>query len=108
MSHNLHDKDTVVGSRGGMNTVDRIAGDIDGTLKSKGHIRSIDVIVNGLWKMDHIQPFLTQKIGCLLCTIAPQNDQTIQIEFIVSLFHCLDLIQTILIRNPHLFERLSG
>ena len=66
MTHNLYDKNSLV--RGGccMDAVDRIGCNIDGTVETEGHIRSVDIIIDGFRKMDNIQSFLSQEVCCFL------------------------------------------
>ena len=54
MAHNLHDKHPSVGRGSGMDTVDGIGGDIHGALEAEGHIRSPEVIINGLWEAYYV------------------------------------------------------
>ena len=108
MSHDLNDKYSSVGCGCCMDAVNGIGCDLQRTLETKGHVCSPDIIINSLRKMDDIQAFLTEKIGCFLCSVSTENHKTVKAEFIVSLLHCLNLIQSLLIRNPHQFERLSG
>ena len=91
-----------------MNAVDCIRCDIDGTLKTKGHIRSINIIVNGLREMNDIQPLFPKQVCRLLCSVTAQDDQTVQIQLVVSLLHGLDLVQSVLIRNTHQLKRLAA
>ena len=59
-------------------------------------------------KMDNVQSFFSQKVCCLLCTISAKDHKAVQAEFIISLLHCFNLVQAILIRDTHQFEWLSG
>ena len=60
-----------------MNIVNCSSSDVHGTLESKRHIRSPDIVVNGLWQTHHIQAFLPEKIGCFLRSVATQDHQTV-------------------------------
>ena len=91
-----------------MDTVNGICGNVYRTLETKGHVCAIDVIINSLWKMDNVQSFFSQKVCCLLCTISAKDHKAVQAEFIISLLHCFNLVQAILIRDTHQFEWLSG
>ena len=37
-----------------MDTVDGIGGDIHGALEAEGHIRSPEIIINGLWEAHYV------------------------------------------------------
>ena len=54
MSHDLHDKYTVVGCGCGVNTVNTVRGNVDGALKAEGDICAVNIIVDGLGKMNDI------------------------------------------------------
>ena len=106
--HNFNNKHTVMGRCRGVNTVNRICSNIHRTVKSKGHIRSIYIVVNGLRKMNDIQSFLTKQVCCFLCTVATENHQTVQTQLVVILLHGLYLVQSVLIRYTHQLKWLSG
>ena len=69
VSHHLYNKYTVVGSSRCMDAIDSLCRYINCTLKTECHICSVNIIVNGLWKMNNIESFLAKQIGCLLCTV---------------------------------------
>ena len=91
-----------------MDAVNGICCDLQSALEAKGHICTPDIIINGLRKMDDIQAFLAEKIGGFLRSVSAEDHKTVKTELIVSLFHGLNLVQSLLIRNPHQFEWLSG
>ena len=84
-----------------MNAVNGICGNIYGTLESKSHVCSKDIVVNRLRKMNDVQAFLSQKIGCFLGSVSSQDYQTVQAELIVSLLHGFHLVQSLFIRHTH-------
>ena len=47
-----------MGGRGGVNAVDGVCGDIHSALESESHVRSPEVVIDGLRKTDHIESFL--------------------------------------------------
>ena len=108
VSHHLYNKYTVVGSSRCMDAIDSLCRYINCTLKTECHICSVNIIVNGLWKMNDIEPFLTKQIGSLLRTISAKDHQTVQSKLTVCGFHGLYLVQTVFIRHTHLFEWLAG
>ena len=108
VSHNFNQKYTVVGCCCGVDAVDRIRCDVNSTLETECHIRSINIIVDRLWQMDDIQSFFTQQVCCLLCSISPKDHQTVQAQFVIILFHGFYFIQSVLVRCTHQLERLSG
>ena len=108
MSHDLYNKYTSVGRSRGVNTVNGIRRNIYRTLETKGHICAINVIVNCFRKVDNVQSFFSQKIGCFLRSVTAEDYETVEAEFIISLLHCFHFIQSVLIRNTHQLERLSG
>ena len=108
MPHNFNNEHTVMGRCRGVNTVNCLCSNIHRTVKSKGHIRSIYIVVNGLRKMNDIQSFLTKQVCCFLCTVATENHQTVQTQLVVILLHGLYLVQSVLIRYTHQLKWLSG
>ena len=54
MSHDLDDKDAVVGRCRRVDTVNAVRGDIDGTLKSECDVRPVNIVVDRLRQMDNI------------------------------------------------------
>ena len=66
VSHNFYDEDTVVGSCCSMDTINGFTGNIHCTVESEGHICSIDIIINGLRKMDDIQSLFPKEVRCFL------------------------------------------
>ncbi len=91
-----------------MDAVYGIRRNVNGTLKTESHVRPVYVIVNGLGKVNNVQPLLAQQIGRFLCAVSSQDHQAVKIQLVKRLLHGLDLIQTVFIRHPHLFKRLSG
>ena len=91
-----------------MNAVNGLRCNVNGTLKTESNIRSVNIIINGLRKMDDIQPFLPKQIGSLLGSVAAQNHQTVKIQLVVGLLHSLHLIQAVLIRHTHQLKGLTG
>ena len=91
-----------------MDAVNRICRNVYSTLESKCHVCAINIIIYGLRKMDDVQTFFSQKVGCFLCTISAKDNQAVKAEFVIGLLHCLNLVQAVLIRNTHQFKRLSG
>ena len=108
MAHNLYDKYTAVGCCGGMNLINGICGNINRALEAKSHIRSPQVIVNRLRKGYDMQPFFSQHIRRLVCTISSKHNQAVQVQLVICMLHSFHLVQTILIRHPHQLKRLSG
>src|SRR5699024_6882402 len=95
MSHDFHDKYTYVGSCRGMDTVNGVRRDVHRALETERHIRTVDIIINGLGKMDDVQPLFSQKIGCLLGSVSSQDHKAVEAEFIICLLHGLHLVQTL-------------
>ena len=91
-----------------MDIIDGISRNVQRALETKCDISSPDIIIDGLWKMDHMKPLFPEKICRLLRSIAAQDHQAVQIQLVVGMLHCLHLVQTILIRNPHQLKRLPG
>ena len=48
-----------------MDAVDRIGCNIDGTVETEGHIRSVDIIIDGFRKMDNIHCFHFVQTVCI-------------------------------------------
>ena len=108
MSHNFYDKYTVVRGCRRMDTVDRICSNVHSALETKGHIGSVNIIIDGLRQMDDVQSLFTKKIGCLLCAVSSKDYKAVQTELVIILFHCFHLIQSVFIRNAHKLKRLTG
>ena len=108
MPHNLHDKYTAMRGCRCMDTVNTVCCNIHCALEAEGHIRTPDIIINSFRKMNNIQPFFPQKVGCLLSSVSAKNNQAIQIQLAVILLHGSNLVQSVLVRNPHTFKGLSG
>ncbi len=105
MSHDLHNEHPAVGCCRGMDIVDGVRGDIHGALEAEGHVRSPEVIVDGLGQSNHIQSFLTQQIGRLVGAVAPEDHQTVQLQLVIILLHGLHLVEAVLVR---IFDGLEG
>src|SRR5699024_1194024 len=108
MAHDLHDKYTTVGGCRGMDTVNGVRRDIHRALETERHIRTVDIIVNGLGKMNDVQSLFSQKIGGLLGSVSSQDHKAVEAELIICLLHGLHLVQTLLIRHAHELKGLAG
>ena len=91
-----------------MDSVDCFGCDIYCTLETKRHICSPEIVVDRLRKRNHIQTFFSQQIRSLMCSITSKDYQTIQIQLMVSMFHCFDLIYPVWSWYAHQFKWLSG
>ena len=91
-----------------MDAVDCICSNIHCALETKRHISSEDIIVDGLRKMDDVQPFFTEKVCSLLCTISTKDHEAVQTQFVIRLLHGFHLIETFFVRYTHQFKRLTG
>ena len=91
-----------------MNAVNRIGGYIHGALESKGHIRSPQIIVNGLGKGDYIESLLAEKVGGLLASISSQHHQAAELELLIGVLHRLYLVKAVLVRDAHELKGLAG
>ena len=90
-----------------MDPVDRICGDINRTLESKRHVRSPQIIVDGLRKSDHVQAFLAEHVRSLVSSVSSKYHKTVQVQLVICMLHCLNLVKSVLVRNAHQLERLS-
>ena len=70
VSHNFYNKNSAVGCRSGMNAVNGICCNVNRTLETEGHIRTPQIIINGLGQGYHIQAFFTKKICGLVGAVA--------------------------------------
>ena len=59
MSHNLHNENTSMRCRCGMNTINTVCCNIYRTLETESHIGCPDIVIDGLRHMQHIQPFFS-------------------------------------------------
>ena len=57
--------------------------------------------------MNDIQPFLAKKICRLLTAVSSQNNETFQFQLFIGVLHRFYLVESVLIRCTHQFERLS-
>ena len=105
VSHHFHNKDSSMRSSRRMNTINRIGRNVHCTLKTKGHISSPEVIINGFWQGNYIQSLFSQQISRLVRTVSAENYQTIQLKLIIILFHCLHFVETVLIRILYRLKR---
>ena len=101
MAHQFHDENTVMGSGGGVNAVNRIGGNIHSALKTESHIRTPEVVVNGFWQGNNVQTLFTQKIGRFLAAVSTQNNETVQVKIFVGGFHGFYFIKSVFVRDPH-------
>ena len=97
-----------MGSGCGMDTVNGIGRNLHCTVKSEGHIRSPEIIINGFGQGNHVKALLAEEIGCFLASVSAENDQTAEFQLSIGMLHRFYLIQTILIRHTHLLKRLAG
>ena len=108
MPHHFYNENPVVRGCRRMNAVNRVCRDVHRTVKAKGHIRSVDVVINRFRKMNDVQAFFTEKICCLLGSVSAENHQAVEAELVIVLLHGFHLVEAILIRLSHQFERLTG
>ena len=106
--HHLHDKYPAMRSRRGMDVVDRCRGNIHRALEAECHVRSPEIIVDGLGQRNHVESFFLQQIRRLMRSISAQNHKAVQLQLVIILLHRLDLVQSVLIRIPHLLKRHSA
>ena len=99
VAHDLDDENTAVRAGRCMDLVDSRSGNVDCRLEAEGHLRSPEVIVNGLGKGDHIQAFLAEQVGCLGGAVSAAHDQAVQLQLVIGLFHGLYLVDAVLVRN---------
>ena len=60
-----------------MNTVYGICGNVNRALETECHICSVNIIINGLRKMDDIQSLFPEQICSLLRTITTENNEAV-------------------------------
>ena len=101
VSHNFYDKHTAVGRCCGVNTVNGICGNIHSALEAKGHVCAPNIVVDGFGEMNDIQSFFSQQVRCFLCAVSAQNNQAVQTQLVICLFHGLYLVQTFFVRHTH-------
>ena len=85
-----------------MEAIDGFRCNIHGCIESESHIRSPDIIVDGLGYTNHIQSQLREEVGGLLCPITSDADQTIQSQLPVVLQDDLGLF--LIARRQHFPE----
>ena len=98
VAHDLNNEDAAVGAGRRMDLVNSSRCNIHRALETEGHIRAPEVIVDRLGKRDDIQAFLGETVSRLGGAVASEHDKAVQLQLVIVLFHCLDLIQAVLIR----------
>ena len=78
-----------------MDAIQRICCNVDRALEAKGHIRSPEIVVDGLGQRYNVQAFLTQQVRCLMCAVAAENYQAVQLQLIIGLFHRRHFVDTV-------------
>src|SRR5699024_3352301 len=77
-------------------------------LESESHLRSPEIIVNCLRKSNNIQSFFPKHIGCFVGSVSSKYHKAVQIQLVICMLNRFHLVQTVLVRNTHQLERLSG
>ena len=78
-----------------MDAVNGVGGHVHGALETKGHVRTPQIVVNGFGQGDHIESFGPQEIGGFVGSVAAQDDQAIQLQLVVRLFHGSHLVHPV-------------
>ena len=105
VAHQLNDHHAAVAVRRGMDAVDHIGGDLHRRMEAESEIRTRDVVINGLWQADDIEPFLRQKRCRLVRAVAAQRDQAVQLHLLVVALHFIDFVKALAVGAAHLAER---
>ena len=63
-----------------MQPVDRLGGDVDGGVKTEGHIRPADVVIDRFWNTHNVDPALVKLVGDVQRSIPPDKDNGVNIE----------------------------
>ena len=108
VSHYFYNKYAAVGRGCRVDPVNCISRDIHRALESERHLCPPQVIVNGLWKCDHIKPFFSQQVRGFMRSVSSQDHQAVEVELMICMLHCLDFVKPVLVRHSHQFKRLSG
>ena len=82
-----------------------ISSDVNCALEAEGHIRAVQVIVDGLGECHDIETFLAQKVRGLGGSVAAAHDQAVQLQLVVGLLHGLDFVDAVLIGLTDGLER---
>ena len=89
-----------------MNTVDDIGCHLHRTVKPEGHIGAPDIVIDGFWQADNVQPLLREQICGFMGAVSAHHDQTVKPHFAIALFHASDLIDRTVIDDAYFFKRL--
>ena len=89
---------------GGVDAVDHFGGDVHRGMETKGHIGTVNIVVDGLGQADHVQALFRQQIGGLMSAIAPQAEQAVQLHVLVVFLHGVDLVHVVVAHYPHQLE----
>ena len=86
-SHKLHDKNTAVRACGGVDIVDDVRRNINGTLEAEGSVRAPDIVIDGLGQGDDVHAGVGDELCALLRTVAAHDDKAVKIEAVIGLEH---------------------
>ena len=108
VSHDLDNKDSAVRCRRGVNAVNRIGRNLNGTLKTEGLIRAVEIVVYGLRQRDNVESLLAQQVCRLLASVSAEHAEAVKPQLPVGRLHEFHLIVSVFIRHGHLLERLPA
>ena len=107
--HDLHDEDAPVRGGGGVDAVDHVGRHIYRALEAEGHIGAPDIVINGFWHGNNMEPFFMEQVRRFVRAVAAENDKGVEPELFVVFLHGLDFVYAAVIRLfAHQFERLAG
>ena len=104
--HDLTHQDPGMACCRGMQPINGIRVNIHCGLIAEGHIRAINIVVDGLGQTDYVQPLLCQQVGGLVGAVAPKGQQAVQLLLFVGFLHILDLVHVVLPDDGHHLEGL--
>ncbi len=76
-AHDLDDKDTVMGLSSGVQAVDSVSSHGYCGIETKGVVRSVNVVINGLRNADNRDSVVGQPLGALERSLATDGDQCV-------------------------------
>ena len=107
VSHDFYNENTSVRRRRCVNTVNGAGCNVNRTVKAEGHIRSPQVVVDGLGERYHVKPLLGKQVGGFVRAVATEDNKAVELVLFICVLHCLYLVKSVFVRGTHFFERLS-
>ena len=96
--HYFNHHDSIVGLRGGVQTVNGVGRDVDGRVESETIVRCVQVVVDGLGNTDDGDALLEQAVGNAHRIVAPDGNQRVErvaLEVSPQPFHAVRVLERV-------------